>query len=245
MYSNLAWTYPFLNLPDDYADDVEFFHALIQEYSGSRGTHVLDLGCGGGNIDYILKKHFEVTGIDMSKEMLILARQLNPENTYYPGDMRTIRLEKTFDAVLSMYSIEYMLTTEDLRAAFETAFIHLNPGGVFVVGPIETPESYVKERNYCSLHSHAEIEITLLEHVYDPDPIDTTYEATFVYLIRRGGHLEIEVDSHLWGIFTIETWIDLLREAGFDVHQRSMSVSEAKGAMYPVFVGVKPLREAS
>jgi len=56
---------------------------------------------------------------------------LNPEVAYCIGDMRSVRLEKVFDAVMIADSIDYMLTSEDLRAAFETALVHLKPGGVF------------------------------------------------------------------------------------------------------------------
>jgi len=60
-----------------------------------------------------------------------LATQLNPEVTYSFGDMRNLRLGKTFDAVAIFDSINYMLTVEDLRAAFVTAYKHLKPVSVF------------------------------------------------------------------------------------------------------------------
>jgi hypothetical protein len=43
------------------------------------------------------------------------------------------------------------------------------------------------------------------------------YESTFVWLIRRAGKLEIETDHHLGGIFPLQSWLDLLREVGFEV----------------------------
>ena len=49
--------------------------------------------------------------------------------------MRTVRLGRTFDAVLIHDAIGYMTTEADLRAAFETAETHLRPGGVFITSP--------------------------------------------------------------------------------------------------------------
>lgn len=107
---------------------------------------LLDLGCGGGHSDYTLKKHFEVTGVDVSEAMLALAKRLNPEVTYSLGDMRTVQLGKTFDAVTIFDSINYMLAVEDLGAAFVTAFKHLKPGGGFLTLVEETPERSQQNR---------------------------------------------------------------------------------------------------
>ena len=57
----------------------------------------------------------------------------------------------------------------------------------------------------------------------------------FVYLIRRGGRLEVETDHHLGGIFGLETWLDLLKEVGFDGEQ-----TEFDGEGIPMFVCLKP-----
>ncbi len=53
--------------------------------------------------------------------------------TFSPGDIREIRLNKRFDAVIALFHvISYQTTNEDVTAAFETARQHLNPGGVFI-----------------------------------------------------------------------------------------------------------------
>lgn len=130
LYGDLAWVWPIISPPEHYIKETEQFCKVIREHSQIEVKALLDLGCGGGHNDYTLKRHFEVTGVDMSAAMLELARQLNPEVTYSLGDMRTVRLGKTFDAVTIFDSINYMLTVENLQAAFVTAFMHLEPGGV-------------------------------------------------------------------------------------------------------------------
>jgi hypothetical protein len=74
----------------------------------------------------------------------------------------------------------------------------------------------------------------VVENRYDPDPADTTWEMTFVYLIWRAGQLEIETDHHLGGLFPLETWLLLLREVGF-------AVELSEWVDMPTFVGLKPL----
>ena len=73
-------------------------------------TTLLELGSGGGNNASHLKHRFECTLTDLSPEMLALSRTLNPECEHIEGDMRTLRLERTFDAVFVHDAIAYITT---------------------------------------------------------------------------------------------------------------------------------------
>ena len=73
--------------------------------------------------------------------MLAISTTINPECEHLVGDMRTLRLGRTFDAVLVHDAICYMTTEDDLRAAMATAVQHLRPGGVAVFAP-----DHVRER---------------------------------------------------------------------------------------------------
>ena len=101
LYGDMAWTWPIISPPEDYTKESEEFTQVIQEYSNIEVRTLLHLGCGGGHNDYTLKKHFEVTGVDLSTSMINLAKKLNPEVNYFAGDMRSVRLGKLFDAVSS------------------------------------------------------------------------------------------------------------------------------------------------
>ncbi len=236
LYGDLAWTWPIISPPEDYAKESEEIAAVMREVARIEAKTLLHLGCGGGHIDFTLKRHFQVTGLDVSEEMLALARGLNPGIEYIIGDMRAVRLGRGFDAVLIADSIDYMLTEAELRSAFQTALAHLEAGGVFVTCPDVTRESFKQNRMDCSTHARGGVAVTFIEDYHDPDPTDTTYESTFVYLIRRGGELEIETDRHLCGVFPLETWPRLLEEAGFQVEQRELAATPG----FPVFVCVRP-----
>jgi len=237
----LAWIWPIISPPDDYVKEAERARSIIRDRALINVRTLLDLGCGAGHIDNTLKRYFEVTGADISSEMLGLAKSLNPEVTYMLGDMRTVKLEKTFDAVAVFDSIAYMLNAEDLRAAFETAFHHLKPGGVFYTYVEESLESFRQGKTRISNHSRDDVEITFIENLYDPDPEDTTYEVTFVYLIRRRGRLDIETDRHLSGIFSMRTWLDSLRDVGFEVRMLNSKPSDSEAETIPELIGVRPL----
>ncbi|MEA2062414.1 MAG: class I SAM-dependent methyltransferase [Gemmatimonadota bacterium] len=237
LYGDLTWIWPVISPVEDYIEETRQIVRLIREHSMTEVKSLLDLGCGGGHYDYTLKEHFEVTGIDVSESMLSLARRLNPEAAYHYGDMRTLRLGKKFDAVMIADSINYMLTERDLRAAFETAYTHLEPGGVFWTFAEVTTERFKQNRSTCSTHEGKDVEIAYFENYYDPDTTDTNYEISLIYLIRRRGcHLELEMDRHLCGVFKLETWLGLLQDIGFEVEQSRFGPEAC-----PMFVCLKPL----
>jgi SAM-dependent methyltransferase len=239
MYRDLAWAFPIITPLEHYVEESEYFANVIRENARIEVNTLLHLGCGGGHNDHFLQRHFELTGVDISEEMLALAKKLNPEATYLLGDMRSIQLGRIFDALACLDAIPYMLTTDDLRSVFLTAWNHLEPGGVLLVVPDLFKESFQQNKTVPFTNSVGDVEITFVENYYDPDPSDDTYESTFIFLIRRGKKLEVEVDRHICGIFTSDTWHRLLGEVGFEVRRTEFKAMD--GETYPVFVGVRPL----
>ena len=116
------------------ADEPKLYGRLLAEKSDGQVVTVLELGSGGGNNASHLKRRFTLTLVDRSPGMLELSRSLNPELEHVEGDMRTVRLDRTFDGVFAHDALAYILTEPDLQAVFETAFAHCRPGGsaVFV-----------------------------------------------------------------------------------------------------------------
>lgn len=241
LYGPVSWIWPIMSPPEHYVEEATLYLDYLKLFAEIPVRTLLDLGCGGGHNDWTLKKQVDVTGIDISGDMLSLAKKLNPECRYLEGDMSKVRLGELFDVVLLHDSVNYMLTSDDLKAAFRTCFEHLKPGGAMVTTVEQTPERFKQNSVNHSKESKGDIEITYFEHMYDPDPNDTTYESTFVYLIRRAGKLESHIDRHLCGIFPLASWIDWMKEAGFQVHQRPFTHSDyPAGRSEPMLIGVKP-----
>ncbi len=216
LYTDLAWVWPILSEVENYAEEAEEFHWAIDENARIKSSTLLHLGCGGGHLDFYLKRHLCLTGVDISNEMLDLARKLNPEVNYIQGDMRSLRLGLKFDAVIIADSIDYMLNIADLRRAFLTAYAHLNPGGVLCTYAEHHRENFQQNYTHAWHRETPEADVSIIENHYDPDPSDTTFEALFVYILHRLGKLEIYHDRHTLGLFKLKTWEDLLHEAGFD-----------------------------
>jgi SAM-dependent methyltransferase len=219
-YGELAWTESIVASPADYADETAFYVNLIKANAQIETKTLLHLGCGAGGHDHIFKKHFKVTGVDISEKMLEIAGKINPEVTYVNGDMRSVDLNERFDVVAIPDSIDYMTTLPELRKAIAAASKHMMPGGVLLI-VAKTREEF-RENNFCYTGVKDDVEITIFENNYIPEKDPATYEATLVYLIRRKGELSVHTDTHRLGLFSQTDWLTLLYDAGLKVKQASL-----------------------
>lgn len=238
LYTDLAWLWPMWgDAAGEYADYSDHVTALVRKYTERPITTLLDIGCGGGKNVFNLKRNFCVTGLDLSPTMLAQAKELNPECCFFHGDMRSFRLNISFDAALMDDAIAHMSSRADFMGAFRAAHAHLNPGGVLVVTPDVTTENFQQNKTSTYSAAKAGVEVVFIENVYDPDPKDEQYETTILYLIREHGKLRIETDHWVMGIHSLETWSQILRETGFHVHEELFSLD---GDDYTMFACVKP-----
>jgi SAM-dependent methyltransferase len=215
LYSELASWFHLLTAPKDYAEEAEFARKTIVEGSATPVSTVLELGAGGGNNASHLKSAFSMTLTDLSPAMLDESRRINPECEHIAGDMRTIRIDREFDAVFVHDALTYMTTREDLLQCMNTARIHCRPGGVALFMPDYVRETFVSGVHHGG-HDGDGRGLRYFEWTFDPDPSDTTYTIDFVLLLREGNSpVRVEHDHHVNGLFSRSDWLDCLREAGF------------------------------
>jgi SAM-dependent methyltransferase len=215
-YNDLAWTELILSPPGENEEEVEALCRALAVKGGAGPKTLLHLGCGAGVYDRVFKRHFRVTGVDISEGMLRIARRLNKDVRYVRGDMREVRLATAFDAVAIPDSIDYMATVRDLGKAVDTAFRHLKPGGVCLI--VAHLREQFRENNFVYEGRGRGVRVTVFEN--NTLTGRNGYEATLVYLIRRGKSLEIFSERHFLGVFDAATWNRLLRRRGFDVQRR-------------------------
>ena len=221
LYGDLAFLWPLISPPEDHADEARLWRDVLRSKLGPGKHEILELGVGGGHNLSHLAGEFQATGIDSSQEMLDLSAKLNPNICHHLGDMRSVRLGRTFKAVLVHDAISYMLTADDLRSTFSTARAHLEPGGALVVAPEWFSETFIGTSVLHWNRKKGDMEITVIEYLHDPDPADSTIESVFFYILKERGSLRIEQDRHVTGLFPEATWLELMKEAGFVVEKHS------------------------
>jgi SAM-dependent methyltransferase len=218
LYGDLAPWFHLLTSPEDYALGAAHVLRTLGETIGGPPQTILELGSGGGNNASHMKAHARLTLSDLSAPMLALSRGLNPECEHVQGDMRTLRLGRTFDAVFVHDAISYLTTEDDLRGAFLTAWTHLRPGGAAMFEPDHVRETYVDSTDHGGHDGGLGDPRALryLEWRRDPDPTDTWYVDEFAYLLRDdAGPTRVAIDHHRLGLFPRATWVGLLVEVGF------------------------------
>jgi SAM-dependent methyltransferase len=215
LYGELAEWWPTFCRPEEYREEAAFFEGVLTEACNPPPRTLLELGSGGGNSASHLKAHFEMTLVDLSPQMLAVSRTLNPECEHLEGDIRTLRLGRTFDAVFVHDAVCHMTTEEDLSAVMETAYEHCRPGGVALFVPDDVRETFVPSTDHGG-NDTAQGGVRYVQWITDPDSSDTTILVDFGILIRdEHGSIRVLHERHTYGLFARSVWLRLLRKAEF------------------------------
>ena len=225
LYSDLTSWYPLVDPVTDHVDEAESYAAAYARAIEGPAHTLLELGAGAGNNAFYLKRQFKCTLTDLSQRMLTLSQGQNPECDHRVGDMRSLRLDRAFDAVLVHDAVMYMTTEEDLLAAARTAFAHVRRGGAAIFAP-----DFVRERFHESTHliegEEGARALRCVEWTWDPDPRDATYAVEYGFLLRDEHGVRAVHDRHVEGLFAEATWHRLLRASGFEVETIERPVGE-------------------
>jgi SAM-dependent methyltransferase len=239
-YDDLAPWWPLISPPEDYAEEAAYVASLL----GS-AHDVLELGSGGGHNAFHLKARVALTLVDLSPGMLEASRRLNPECEHLEGDMRTVRLRRTFDAVFVHDAVDYMTTEADLAAAIETAYVHCRPGGLAVFVPDHTLETYADSTDHGGSDGTDGRALRFLEWTWDPDPDDTAVVTEYAFLLRApDGTVESVHETHRTGLFRRADWLRLLGAAGFEPSHLVEATTEARTPR-DVFIGRRLARNTA
>ncbi|GDX36830.1 methyltransferase [Alphaproteobacteria bacterium] len=176
VFNDYSRYYDLLYQDKDYEAETSYIIDLINKYHKNT-RDILELGCGTGKHASILaQNNFKIHGIDLSRQMLEIANQKsNPNTSFAFGDVRSYRINKKFDCVISLFHVaSYQNTNEDLDNFFSTANEHLKSNGIFIFdawyGPAvltQLPESRSKtlENNQLKITRNAFSEVDFNENI--------------------------------------------------------------------------------
>lgn len=233
VYNRSARVYDALYGFKDYAAEVETLRGLIGTHSLRPAQTLLDVACGTGAHLMFLKAYYTCTGLDVSPEQLVIAREKLPDVTFCQGDMLSFDLGTTFDVVVCLFSsIGYMKTADNLRQAVASMARHVAPGGVLVVEPWFRPgqfkdghvsASFVDEPDFkvCRMSvSRVEGRLSIMD---------------MHHLVATPEGVEHFVEHHEMGLFTHDEFLSAVAAAGLNPVYNEQGLT-GRG----LYMGVKP-----
>ena len=109
----------------------------VKDRLGTRAD-VLDLGCGSGEpiARFFIENGYNVTGVDIAPTMIAMCTKRFADATWINADMRTLELDRRFDAIVAWNSF-FHLDGDEQRAMFGIFARHIAANGLllFTSGP--------------------------------------------------------------------------------------------------------------
>ncbi|HEV2415690.1 MAG TPA: class I SAM-dependent methyltransferase [Candidatus Dormibacteraeota bacterium] len=217
MYGQVARIYDLLYTGTgikDYPAEADALHALIQESSPHART-LLDVACGTGAHLEIMRRWYTVEGVDLSPEMLEVARSRLPGVPLQVADMRTLDLGRQFDVVMCLFSaIGYLTEPAEIQTAIRRMADHVAPGGVLIVDgwirPEEWRASYRGGPDVASDDSTMVVRLTFSRRDGDITEMDLHH------LVRDASGIEYFVEHHRLALVPTADYVAAFEAAGLE-----------------------------
>jgi 2-polyprenyl-3-methyl-5-hydroxy-6-metoxy-1,4-benzoquinol methylase len=191
-----------------------FIDKLITHLSPPQGAEMLDVACGKGRHSIQLaQKGFTVTGIDLSEDSIIAAKEAENENlNFYVHDMRLPFWINYFDYVFNFFtSFGYFNTRREHDDAIRTVAQSLKMNGTFVLDYLNV--QYSEEH----LHSRSEKQINGVHY-----SITKWFDETHFYkkiLIEDESQKEPLEYVEKVAKFTLNDFTDMLSFGGLQIQE--------------------------
>ena len=200
----------------DYESEAEYVHNIIKKY-GPNFKNILEFGSGTGKHAQILTKFgYKIHGVELSQKM-VSGTKIVPGFTCQQGNIENIKLNKSFDIVLSLFHVlSYQITNKQLKDVFSNAAAHLKKNGLFIFDFWFSPAIYTNKPSVrIKKVKNKNIEITrIAKPIILPkeNRVDVNYEISVTNLttkkieifnethsVRHFNLLEIDLVSSVYG----------------------------------------------
>lgn len=217
-YTGFAYVYDAFMEDMPYEKWADKMKCVLDENGIKAGAQIVELGCGTGLFTAcIAKRGYFVTGIDVSNDMLKVAKDnmKNVGNTQFlEQDMRTFEVDKPVDAVVSVCdSMNYLLEIKDLESTFKSVYENLSLGGIFVFDMKK--ESFFRDELGCETFADTRQDCAYIwENYYDEESMINEYDLT-LFIRNDDGTYERHEEIHSQRAYHNEDVVKLLEECGF------------------------------
>ena len=213
MYDQLAEHYDRIYASKDYAAEADLVRSIIAERNPGART-LLDVACGTGGHLVHLRSHFECEGLDLSDEMVRIAREKLPGMPLHIASMTDFNLGSRFDAVVCLFSaVGHLITVDRLNAAIRNMAAHLKPGGTLAVEPWIDPADWIVGHVSMDTFNDDDVKIARL---FVSEPVERG-RIVMEWMVGTKFGVQRLRDEHEMGWYTRAEYESAFRQAGLSV----------------------------
>lgn len=238
-YNEFAKYYDLLFQQKDYKKETTFILSILKKHNIKQNS-LLDVGCGTGTHIQLLRKEFNTLyGIDISNEILKIAKRKVPESTFIQGNMQDFNIKKKFDVITCLYSVfNYNLDIPSAEKTLKNFHKHLKKDGIVIIGLYNERN----EQKQFSLHVGKDSKTKVAkinEFKYHPE--EKIEESSFLLLVKNQKNVDFDIEvEHKYRIFGFEEIDTLIKETGFKkyniYHNFTFEKAEEDNTKFPVLI---------
>jgi ubiquinone/menaquinone biosynthesis C-methylase UbiE len=237
LYRELAGYYDLIYSFKDYRKEAVRVKALVSKYKKSEGNQLLDVACGTGHHLEYLKDEFVCTGVDVSSEILEVARKNVEGVVFEQRDMTTLNLDRKFDVITCLFSsIGYVKTYSNLEKTIQNFAKHLKNGGTVLIEPWFTKSTYIPGSPHMETYDGKNVKIARLSVAKvrkNLSVIDMHY-----LIAEKDRGVKHFVDRHEMGLFEVDMTLKIMKAAGLQSKFLKHGLMPSRG----MFIGINPPR---
>ena len=193
---------------------------------------ILDVACGTGILaKELMNIGFKVSGIDISEDMINIAKENTKDNSFKVADMKDFKLNRKFDIITCAFdSINYITNNKDMEKTLSNIFNHLENNGFFIFD-INTP--YLYEDKHFGTIERTFDDINF-KQILEYDRVNRLGKTVFAFANN-------ESETHIQKAYTVEEMDKFLLNSGFEIMGRykNFKLSPIEDRTYKVFYVVK------
>jgi len=214
VFRQSAQVYDRLCRHKDYAGASATVCAIVDRLAPG-ATTLLDAGCGTGLHLSHLGRRFAAEGLDLSSEMLDVARARCPSVAFHQGSLVEFALGKHFDVVTCLFgSIAYATDEASLRRAISCLTDHVQRGGLLIIEPWVTPDRFVSGRLVMDTVDDADLKVARLYVTARRENV-SIYDST--YLVGTADGVASFTERQELGLFGDDVYRQAFADAGLEV----------------------------
>ncbi|WP_456273963.1 class I SAM-dependent DNA methyltransferase [Bacillus sp. AK031] len=220
-YQQFAYIYDYLMRDVPYDSWVEYINKQAKQYL-VKGKALLDIGCGTGELPLrLMKEGYSVTGVDLSEDMLFIAREKAQDEgltlPLFQQDMSELEGMGTFDIItIFCDSLNYLENEEKVVSTFNKVKDHLAEDGIFlfdVHSIFKITQIFLNET-----FTYNDEDVSYIWDCFPGEaPNSVEHELTFFVKDDESGQYERIDEFHhqrTYPVLTLQNWLE---EAGFSV----------------------------